>query len=92
MTTTEILLIVDRYIREKAGPDGKVNYEDVRRELDKARYEVANTLRPVEKFIFVEDGSVDTDELEERLATSNPEIKVIVYRQGAKPPELVEVK
>lgn len=43
------------------------------------------------KFLFVEDGSVDADELINDLAVSNPEIKVIVYRQGSQMPKLVEV-
>ena len=46
---------------------------------------------PIKKFLFVEDGTVDTDELEEILESRNPEIKVIVYRQGGRPPELQEV-
>lgn len=92
MTTNEILLHVDRYIRDAADTDGKVAYADVRRIIDNACYQVENTFRPVEKFIFVEDGSVDADELEESLSTSNPEIKVVIYRQGSQRPELIEVK
>lgn len=45
----------------------------------------------VKKFLFVEDGSVDLDELRERLE-SNPEIAVVVYRQGSMPPQLVKNK
>jgi len=45
----------------------------------------------VEKFLFVEDGSVDIDELGS-LAITNPEIKVLVVRQGGRIPELKEVK
>lgn len=45
----------------------------------------------IKKFIFIEDGSVDLDELRERLE-SNPEIAVVVYRQGSVPPQLVENK
>ena len=45
----------------------------------------------VKKFLFVEDGSVDTDELGVQLE-KNPEIAIVVYRQGSTPPQLVEVK
>lgn len=47
--------------------------------------------KPITKFIFVEDGSIDTDELESELSTRNPEIKIVVYRQGGKCPILEEV-
>ena len=43
-------------------------------------------LTPKTKFLYVEDGSVDVDELSEELFRTNPEIKVIVYRQGSCPP------
>lgn len=39
----------------------------------------------IKTFIFVEDGSVDIDELEEALGS---ETKVIVYRQGAIQPKI----
>lgn len=45
----------------------------------------------VKRFLFVEDGSVDTDELGWRLE-NNPEIAIVVYRQGSVPPQLVDVK
>lgn len=44
----------------------------------------------IKKFLFIEDGSVDTDELGERLA-SNPEIAIVIYRQGSQPPQLVDI-
>ena len=47
--------------------------------------------KTIEKFLFVEDGSVDLDELES-LAITNPEIKVLVVRQGGRIPDLKEVK
>lgn len=43
-------------------------------------------LTPKTKFLYVEDGSVDVDELSKELFMTNPEIKVIVYRQGSQPP------
>lgn len=45
----------------------------------------------IKKFLFIEDGSVDTDDLGERLA-SNPEIAIVIYRQGSLPPQLVDIK
>lgn len=45
----------------------------------------------VKKFLFVEDGSVDTDELGRQLE-NNPEIAIVVYRQGSLPPQLVDIK
>lgn len=47
--------------------------------------------KTVEKFLFVEDGSIDVDELGS-LAITNPEIKVIIVRQGGRVPELKEVQ
>ena len=46
---------------------------------------------PYQKFMFVEDGSVDTDNLIEEMEMKNPEIKVVVYRQGAKKPEILDI-
>lgn len=48
--------------------------------------------QPYTKFLFVEDGSVDTDSLEKDLKKHNPEIKIVVYRQGAIMPQLVDIK
>ena len=39
------------------------------------------------KIMYVEDGSVDVDELTKIL----PDTKIIVYRQGACPPELKDI-
>jgi len=47
---------------------------------------------PYEKFLLIEDGSVDLDDLKEELEKTNPEIKVVVYRQGAVRPLLVDIK
>ena len=48
--------------------------------------------QPYTKFLFVEEGSVDTDSLEKDLRKRNPEIKIVVYRQGAAMPQIVELK
>ena len=47
--------------------------------------------KPVKKFLYIEDGSVDTDTLINELAITNPEIRVIVYRQGADKPEFLDL-
>lgn len=43
----------------------------------------------INRFLYVEDGSVDIDLLEEQLAEDT---KIIVYRQGAQVPILVELE
>lgn len=45
---------------------------------------------PITKFLFIEDGSVDKDDLITSLANSNPEISVVVYRQGSARPVLID--
>ena len=47
--------------------------------------------QPYMKFLFIEDGTVDIDSLEKDLRKRNPEIKVVVYRQGATMPQLVDI-
>ena len=60
---------------------------------EKRKQEERDALKkPYKKFLFIEDGSVDIDELELRLADSNPEIKIVVFRNGAMMPQLVEVE
>ncbi len=41
----------------------------------------------IKNILYVEDGSVDLDELKSTLTT---ETKIIVYRQGSTPPVLVQ--
>ena len=41
----------------------------------------------IKNIIYIEDGSVDIDELKEGL---NEETKVIVYRQGSRPPVIIQ--
>lgn len=54
-----------------------------------AEREAAYLARIYTAFLYVEDGSVDYDELVEDLALHNPGIKVILYRQGSAKPELI---
>lgn len=44
----------------------------------------------VEQFMFIEDGSIDLADIRD-LKKRNPEIKVIVYRQGSACPIIKEV-
>lgn len=46
---------------------------------------------PIKKFLFIEDGSVDIDDLIQDIENKNPEIKVVIYRQGAQPPLLKDI-
>ena len=91
----ELLLRFERGLRKYVDENGHIHISNIESETDRFLGMIASEeplLPPIQKFIFVEDGSVDTDELEEHVLMSNPEIKVVVYRQGAQPPELVEVK
>ena len=54
--------------------------------------EVPEPSIPIKYFLFIEDGSVDLDKIEDDVKRRNPEIKVIIYRQGARTPELKEVE
>ena len=66
-----------------------VNYKASEQEISKARDVLIQDLRdmPVEQFLFIEDGSIDLKELKD-LKIRNPEIKIVVYRQGSVPPIL----
>lgn len=48
-------------------------------------------MKKIKKFLFIEAGSVLSETVEE-VERRNPEIKVIIYRQGAAAPILVEVE
>lgn len=48
-------------------------------------------LKYYKKILLVEDGSVDIDALSEDLAQCNPEIKIIVYRQGSPCPQIIDI-
>ena len=41
----------------------------------------------IKNIIYIEDGSIDVEELEQCLDETT---KIIVYRQGSKPPQLVQ--
>ena len=70
-------------------------------DIDHIAEEVADTLiennyRKIndnyKQFLFVEDGSVDIETLADELAEKNPAIKIVVYRQGSRIPELKDME
>lgn len=61
------------------------------RQTEKWEEDIRIASTHIKQFLFVEDGSVDSDNLIETLETKNPEIKVVVYRQGAVRPQLVDM-
>lgn len=64
--------------------------EEIKREQF-AEQDKENWHRPYKKFMFVEDGSVDIDNLIEEMEVKHPEIKVVVYRQGSNKPEFLDI-
>ena len=60
-------------------------------EIDKARNVLMRGLRNVyiEQFLFVEDGSIKEKDIRE-IKRRNPEIKVVIYRQGSPAPILTD--
>ena len=50
--------------------------------------ETKNTTTP--KILLVEDGSVDTDDLEEWAKDNDNNIKIVIYRKGANKPEFLK--
>ena len=49
-------------------------------------------MQPFKKFLLIEDGSVNTERLKKDLKKRNPEIGIIVYRQGASIPHLLHLE
>lgn len=43
------------------------------------------------KYWLIEDGSVDTSDLQQFIDENNLKIKIIIYRQGSVKPELKEM-
>ena len=61
-------------------------------EIDKAREVLMRGLRNVyiEQFMFVEDGSLKEKDIKE-IKRRNPEVKIVVYRQGSPAPIIHEL-
>lgn len=68
----------------------RIIQEDMKREQF-AKEEKERWHKPYKKFLIIEDGSVDLDNLEEDFEAKHPEIKIIVYRQGANKPEFLDL-
>ena len=49
-----------------------------------------NTKQAKWKFLLIEDGSVNVDELQQFFDEQDMKIKIVIYRQGAPKPELKE--
>ena len=66
-----------------------VNYNANEQEISKAKNVLIKDLKdvPVGQFLFIEDGSIDLTKLKD-LKRRNPEIKIVVYRQGSATPIL----
>ena len=48
-------------------------------------------IKPYKKLLYIESGSVDPRFLR-TLRAANPEIFIIIYRQGSIPPKLVDIR
>jgi len=85
----------EKYLKKADDDEGFIGVNvliDLINKLDYQLKEEEKRLTPKTKFLYIEDGSVDVDALEADLFETNPEIKVIVYRQGSCPPILSEKK
>ena len=58
--------------------------------MEKENAELKEHVTEVEKWKYwlIEDGSVDVDDLQQFMDEHNLKIKIVIYRQGAIPPEL----
>lgn len=74
-----------------------ISVERLKADIDRIKYamlqqkEENKRNKPIKKFLYIEDGSVDIDQIISELERTNPEIKVIVYRSGANMPKLLDV-
>ena len=65
-----------------------IGYSASEREIELARQVLTQNLsqRSAETLLFVEDGSVNIEKLRRTLKRRNPEIEIVVYRQGSAMP------
>lgn len=96
MEKSELLLLLNFFRErvEKSVGDGDAIDPDIfKKELEGVVNYIEDSYAnaPAKQLLFVEDGSVDLDELQVNLSKSNPEIKVVVYRQGSRTPEFANV-
>lgn len=84
MTNKELILTIENNILTKYDKKEKFTRDEVINLLEQAR-----SFLPYDKILMVEDGSVDTDDLEneiydyERLENT----KLVVYHKGSQKPE-----
>lgn len=50
-----------------------------------------NKIEEIEQFLFIEDGSVDVEDLEQSIKDSGLPIKIVVYKAGSQMPKLVDI-
>lgn len=87
MSIKEFILEIEKHILLKYGANGKIKVQDLLNLID-----IKLDNLPNDKYLFVEDGSVDTNrlyELEDYGKITNTNI--IVYRQGSQKPTLMKV-
>lgn len=65
-----------------------IEYKASEREVEIAKQVLMQNLsqRRAETLLFVEDGSVNIERLRRTLKRRNPEIEIVVYRQGSAMP------
>lgn len=64
-----------------------VGFEASEEQIRKAREVLMSDMsdKPIEQFMFVEDGSLKEKDIKE-IKRRNPEVKIVVYRQGSPAP------
>lgn len=85
-------LVASEYFIQLADYNNADKFHDVAKRAIKSEYNVLDyKTSPADDIMFVEDGSVDVQELERALADAGRNVKVIVYRQGSALPTIVSV-
>lgn len=83
-------LILDNFVVAEKLQENKLRFEDVEELKQKlnsiyGKSSIENMPKPISDVIFVEDGSADTDKLQEQFGDNVP---IIIYRQGGAKPEI----
>ena len=74
-----------------------ISVERLKADIDRIKYsmlqqkEENKRSQPIKKFMFIEEGSVNIDETILELEKTNPEIKIIEYKQGSNMPKLLDI-
>lgn len=87
MTNKELILTIENNILKKYAKEKTFDRDEVIDLLEQAK-----SLLPYDKLLMVEDGSVDTDDLENEICDYGrlESTKLIIYRQGSQKPEYLE--